>query len=72
MWVWQLCLFEVCNDDLIYLLLYVDDMLIAVRNKIYIQNLKAQLKKEFDMKDLGETKKILSIEISQDRSIGKL
>ena len=72
MWVWQLCLFEVCNDDLIYLLLYVDDMLIAVRNKIYIQNLKAQLKKEFDMKDLGETKKILSIEISRDRSIGKL
>jgi len=50
----------------------VNDMLIAVRNKIYIQNLKAQLKKEFDMKDLGETKKILSIEISQDRSIGKL
>jgi len=29
------------NDDPIYLLLYVDDMLIAGRNKAYIQKLKA-------------------------------
>ena len=38
-------------------------MLIAVRNKRHIQNLKARLK-EFDMKDLGEAKKILGMEIS--------
>jgi len=31
-------------------------MLIAARNKAYIQKLKAQLKKEFDMNDLRETK----------------
>ena len=40
------------NDDLTYLLLYVDDMLIVARNKAYIPKLKAQLKKEFNMKDL--------------------
>jgi len=32
-------------------------MLIATRNKTRIQKLKAQLKKKFDMKDLGEAKK---------------
>jgi len=35
-------------------------MLIAGRN---IQKLKAQLKEEFDMKDLGEAKKILDMKI---------
>ena len=29
------------SDDLTYLLLYVDDMLIAVRNKKHVQKLKA-------------------------------
>ena len=63
--------FKQCND-FTYLLLYVDDMLIAARNKTHVQKLKAQLKKEFDMKDLGEAKKILGMEISRDRSISKL
>ena len=58
------CIYFKQNDDLTYLLLYLDDMLIAVRNKIQIQKLKAELKKEFDMKNLGEAKKILGIEIT--------
>ena len=49
--------FKQCNDDLTYLL-YVDDMLIAAKNNVYIQKLKTQLKKEFNMKDLGEDKMI--------------
>ena len=55
------------RDDPTYLLLYVDDMLIAVRNKIHVQKLKAQLKKEIDVKDLGEGKKIFGMEITRDR-----
>jgi len=54
------------------LLLYVDDMLIAARNKTHVQKFKVQLKKEFNMKDLGETKKILGIEITRDRSTSRL
>jgi len=50
----------------------VDDMLIAARNKVHIQKLKAQLKKEFDMKDLGETKKILGMKITRDRGSDRL
>ena len=57
------------SDDPTYLLLYVDDMLIAVKNKTHVQKLKTQLKKKFDMKDLGEAKKILGMEITRDISL---
>ncbi|KAG8502301.1 hypothetical protein CXB51_002217 [Gossypium anomalum] len=56
----------------IYLLLYVDDMLIASKSQKEIDKLKAQLNQEFKMKDLGEAKKILGMEISRDRQRGKL
>ena len=55
-----------------YLLLYVNDILIAARNKTHVQKFKVQLKKEFNMKDLGETKKILGMEITRDRGSGRL
>ncbi|GJT85069.1 retrotransposon protein, putative, ty1-copia subclass [Tanacetum coccineum] len=42
-----------------YLLLYVDDMLIACKSKAEIGSTKSLLKKEFDMKELEEAKKIL-------------
>ena len=54
------------------MLLYVDDMLIAARNKTHVQKLRARLKKEFDMKDLREAKKILGMEITQDRNTCKI
>ena len=56
----------------IYLLLYVDDMLITSRNQDEMCRLKAQLSKEFEMKDLGEAKKILGMEIERDRQRGTL
>ena len=45
----------------IYLLLYVDDMLIGVKNKFEINKLKKLLSREFEMKDLGVEKKILNM-----------
>jgi len=60
------------NGSPIYLLLYVDDMLIAANNKIEITKLKRLLSSEFEMKDLGSAKKILSMEISRDRKSGLL
>ena len=60
------------DGSFIYLLLYVDDMLIASRNQGEIDKLKAQLNQEFEMKDLGEAKKILGMEISRDRKLGQL
>ncbi|GJX64779.1 retrovirus-related pol polyprotein from transposon TNT 1-94 [Tanacetum coccineum] len=55
-------------SEYIYLLLYVDDMLIACKSKAEIGSTKSLLKKEFDMKELGEAKKILGMEIVRDRS----
>nr|GEV54353.1 retrotransposon protein, putative, Ty1-copia subclass [Tanacetum cinerariifolium] len=45
--------------EYIYLLLYVDDMLIACKSKAEIGSTKSLLKREFDMKDLGEQRRFL-------------
>ena len=68
------CVYVKCLDDssFIFLLLYVDDMLIAAKNWHDVMELKALLGKEFDMKDLGDTKKILGMEIHRDRGSRKL
>ncbi|KAA0061181.1 hypothetical protein E5676_scaffold157G00040 [Cucumis melo var. makuwa] len=49
------------EKDFIVLLLYVDDMLVAGPNKDRIEELKAHLAREFEMKDLGPTNKILGM-----------
>ncbi|CAM8916933.1 unnamed protein product [Rhodiola kirilowii] len=56
------------NGSVIYLLLYVDDMLIASNNMQLIIDLKEQLNSKFEMKDLGHSKKILGMHIERDRS----
>ncbi|KAE8657742.1 hypothetical protein F3Y22_tig00116983pilonHSYRG00074 [Hibiscus syriacus] len=60
------------DNDLVILLLYVDDMLVAGPNKDHIEELKAQLAKEFEMKDLGSANKILGMQIHRDRSNRKI
>src|SRR5206468_3649145 len=60
------------EGDFIYLLLYVDDMLIASRSMVEINKLKSQLSQEFEMKDMGAAKKILGMEIKRERSSKKL
>jgi len=47
---------------------YIYDMLIAAEHKSDVQKLKSLLSPEFEMKDLGPTKKILGMEIYRDRS----
>ncbi|KAH9718108.1 hypothetical protein KPL71_022089 [Citrus sinensis] len=56
----------------IYLLLYVDDMLIASKNRDEIERLKKQLAYEFEMKDLGDTQRILGMEIRRDKKNGSV
>jgi len=52
------------NDgSFVYLLLYTDDMLITTKDMSKVDKLKAQLKQEFEMKDLIAAKKILKIKI---------
>ena len=56
----------------VYLLLYVDDMLLASKDMTIINNIKDQLSSRFEMKDLGAARKILGIEIIRDRAKGTL
>ncbi|KAH9697268.1 Integrase catalytic domain-containing protein [Citrus sinensis] len=56
----------------IYFLLYVDDMLIASKNRDEIERLKKQLASEFEMKDLGDAQRILGMEIRRDKKNGSV
>jgi len=56
----------------LYLLLYVDDILIASANKEEIRQLKESLNTEFEMKDLGSARRILGIDIHRDRATSEL
>lgn len=47
-------------------------MLVVGPNKDLVQELKAQLTREFDMKDFGPTTKILGIQIHYDRKDWKI
>ena len=47
-------------------------MLIATKDKEEIRRAKAQLSREFEMKDFGAAKKILEMDILRDRLTGKL
>lgn len=59
-------------SDIVYLLLYVDDMLIASKQPRTVQRLKEQLSQEFEMKDLGPARRILGMDIYRDRIRGVL
>ena len=53
-------------------MLYVDDMMIMGQDVDMIQKLKRELSKTFNMMDLGSAKRILGMEILQDRKVDKL
>lgn len=55
---------------MVYLVLYVDDMLITSKSMEHIDFLKQQQKSEFKMKDLGPTKKILGMQLIKYRRFG--
>jgi len=55
------------SDDFIILLIYINDMVIVGRDKFKIENLKKELSKSFDIKDLGSGRIILEMKICRDR-----
>ncbi|CAA7047040.1 unnamed protein product [Microthlaspi erraticum] len=63
---------EVGDEEFIYLLLYVDDMLLAAKSITEVNKLKAELSREFEMKDLGAASRILGIDITRNRKEGTL
>ena len=64
--------FKLIGDHLIYLVLYVDDMLLIGNNKEIIQDVKTQFSSKFDMKDISASNFILGMEIKRDQKKRKL
>jgi len=63
---------KLLGGEYIYLLLYVDDMLIAFKCRSASDMLKKQLPFDFEMKDIEEAKKVVGMEIERDRDSGKV
>ena len=60
------------GNHFIYVVLYVDDMLLVGNNMDVIKEVKMQLSSKFDMKDLGAASLILGMEIKRNRADRKL
>jgi hypothetical protein len=59
--------FKLIGDILIYLVFYVDDMLLIGNNNNIIQDVKTKLSLKFDMEDIGVASFILGMKIKRDR-----
>lgn len=61
------CLYVLASeDDIMYLIIFVDDLLICGKNKRKIDEIKKLLSNRFNMKDMGEIKHYLGINIDYD------
>jgi hypothetical protein len=60
------------SGKFIFLILYVDDILLASSDVSLLLETKRFLPSNFDMKDLGEASFVLGIEIHRDRRMGVL
>ena len=66
------CLYFILSNIPVYLLLYVDDILLINKSKSKISELKSMLNTNFDMKDLGPARKVLGMVIERNRSKNNL
>lgn len=55
-----------------YLLLYVDDILIASKSMQEIKRMKQDLKSSFEMKEQGSVRRILGMDILRNKTSGEL
>jgi hypothetical protein len=61
------CLYSIVTERMqMYVILYVDDLILAGDDKSTILQVKKQLSSEFEMKDLGKLKYFLGLDIKQD------
>ena len=60
------------GDVVMYLLVYVDDLLLVANDTARLDSVKAQLSSRFEMKDMGEAQFILGVQIRRDRANRRL
>ena len=67
------CIYQkVSGSKICFLVLYVDDILLATNDKGLLHEVKQFLSKNFDMKDMGEASYVIGIKIYRDRPRGIL
>ena len=63
------CVYKrIIKDKVVFIILYVDDILLIGNNKGTLTEVKEWLANQFQMKDLGEASYVLGIQIIRDRS----
>ena len=63
------CIYQkVSGSNTCFLVLYVDNILLATNDKEMMHGVKQFLSKNFDMKDMGEASYVIDIKIHRDRS----
>ncbi|RVW26923.1 Retrovirus-related Pol polyprotein from transposon TNT 1-94 [Vitis vinifera] len=63
----------VSGSEVCFIVLYVDDILLATNDKSLLYEVKQFLSKNFDMKDMGEASYVIGIKIHRDRfQVGSL
>jgi len=61
----QLCLLRKLEKKVVYLVVYIDDILMTGNNQTYIASIKKELRKGFEMTDLGYVHYYLGVEVTQ-------
>lgn len=69
---YDLCVYlkKLGKSDYIYLLLYVDYMLLIAKNMSDMSKVKKMLSQEFNMKDFGPARRIVGMDIERNRAGG--
>jgi len=63
------CIYHKFKESiLIFLVLYVDDILLAINDMVLLLEIKSFLSKNFEMKDLGDASFMIDIQIQCDRT----
>lgn len=65
-------IFKRIEEVIIYLLLYVDDILMEISRRVEIYKLNDNLNEEFEIKDLGEVKRIIKMDIMRNCKSSKM
>ncbi|KAL4319722.1 hypothetical protein GQ457_18G015860 [Hibiscus cannabinus] len=67
------CIYQkVSGSKICFLILYVDDILLATNDRGMLHEVKQFLSKNFDMKDMGDASYVIGIKIHRDRNKGVL
>ena len=66
--IYQCIYHKVSGSKICYLILYVDDILLASNDKGLLHEVKQFLSKKFDMKNMVETSYVIRIKIHRDRA----